>query len=470
MNIIVFQSPLHDRESVLSCRKSLFEKFALEGEVKFYSPEDEVLPKEDLVCFIATGGTEEIFVKTLDRLPRPIALLSDGYHNSLAATFEIATYLKRAGIEHTMECVPVSDEKEKTSPVRIYSNPKVKKYLAESRVGLIGGASSWLIASEIDREYIEKTHGTKFIDIDINEIVPGVDIYDSLRKIIDKYSLTALTIKCFDLLGSCRDTACLALGQLNSEGIVCGCEGDIPALWTMMVSYAISGKAPFMANPSAVLRTERSVDFAHCTIPVSMCDSYTLPTHFESGIGIAIAGILPLGPYGILKIGGSRLDEVFFETGEIVCNTKIAQRCRTQIRYRFDSEEGFNRFMNNRTGNHTIIVPPICENSESVEVVKENCAVAVGSGSVEVFATPSLAALMEKAALNAAAPLLEEGHTTVGTSLVLQHIKSSPIGEKVTAKASLLHIDGRRFIFKIVASDSSSVVGNCLHERFDIVG
>ena len=80
-----------------------------------------------------------------------------------------------------------------------------------------------------------------------------------------------------------------------------------------------------------------------------------MPSHFESGIGIGIAGILPEGPCKILKIGGPNLDKIYQANGEVVCNTRIPERCRTQIRFRFQGREEFDRFMANRLGNHVIL-------------------------------------------------------------------------------------------------------------------
>ena len=161
--------------------------------------------------------------------------------------------------------------------------------------------------------------------------------------------------KCFDLLESCRTTSCLALARLSDEGIISGCEGDIPSLWTLIVAKALTGRPAFMANPSSSNRAAGTVDFAHCTIPLSMCKSYTLPSHFESGIGIGIAGILPECPCSIMKIGGPRLDKVYQAKGTIVCNTRIPERCRTQIRFQFPSRAEFARFMANRLGNHIVL-------------------------------------------------------------------------------------------------------------------
>jgi hypothetical protein len=86
-----------------------------------------------------------------------------------------------------------------------------------------------------------------------------------------------------------------------------------------------------------------------------MTNSYSLPSHFESGIGIGIAGILAEGPCKILKIGGPLLDKVFQAEGSIVCNIRIPERCRTQIRFRFDSPEDYERFFRVSKGNHIIL-------------------------------------------------------------------------------------------------------------------
>ena len=143
--------------------------------------------------------------------------------------------------------------------------------------------------------------------------------------------------------------------MLNDEGIVAGCEGDIPALWTMMyVNYAY-GEPAFMANPSSSNRKELTVDFAHCTIPMKMVHGYRLPSHFESNSGIGIAGSVPSGRYRVIKIYGTELDQYYETTGDLLMNTNISQRCRTQIRFRFSSEEEFDRFIRVSKGNHIIL-------------------------------------------------------------------------------------------------------------------
>ncbi len=193
-------------------------------------------------------------------------------------------------------------------------------------------------------------------DRDEDDLREAAKMYIALKDICTKYTLSALTLKCFDIIGSCHTTACLAMAMLNSEGIVCGCEGDIPALWTMVYANVVYGQPAFMANPASTSRSELTVDLAHCTIPLSMVHGYRLPSHFESRSGIGVAGSVPSGSYRLLKICGSGLDRLYSAEGDIIMNTNIPQRCRTQVRFKFRNERDFNDFLTVCKGNHLVIV------------------------------------------------------------------------------------------------------------------
>ena len=99
-------------------------------------------------------------------------------------------------------------------------------------------------------------------------------------------------------------------------------------------------------------------------------------------------------------------------------------------------------------------------------VCEDNCASKVGSGGMDVFATPSMVALMENAAMNAVAPHLPEGSTTVGIEISTTHIKASGIGAEIKATAVLVAIDGRKLVFEIEACDGEGVIGKSTHSRF----
>ena len=101
-----------------------------------------------------------------------------------------------------------------------------------------------------------------------------------------------------------------------------------------------------------------------------------------------------------------------------------------------------------------------------VVVSEHNTALKLGSGDMEVFATPAMIALMENAAMNAVASHLDMGATTVGTMMKSSHIKASALGANIVAEAELVAIDGRRLCFAVKAWDDRGVIGEGEHERF----
>ena len=99
-------------------------------------------------------------------------------------------------------------------------------------------------------------------------------------------------------------------------------------------------------------------------------------------------------------------------------------------------------------------------------VTHENTAAAVGSGALEVFATPSMIALMEKAALETVMPYLAEGESTVGTEIRVTHDAAIPLSFPVTAEAELIEVDRRKLSFNVLARSGDEVIGQGTHTRF----
>ena len=97
-------------------------------------------------------------------------------------------------------------------------------------------------------------------------------------------------------------------------------------------------------------------------------------------------------------------------------------------------------------------------------VREENTAQAVGSGTLPVFATPAMTALMEKAAWTSLAPYLSEGESTVGTKLEITHDSASPLGIKVWAESEVTQVDGKRIVLKVAAYDEKGLIGQGVHE------
>lgn len=104
--------------------------------------------------------------------------------------------------------------------------------------------------------------------------------------------------------------------------------------------------------------------------------------------------------------------------------------------------------------------------TSTVVVGKENVASTMGSGDLDVFATPAMVALMEHAALCAVAAELPEGSTTVGALMNITHVKPSALGETVRATAVLQEVEGRKLTFQVLASDSKGVIGEGTHVRY----
>lgn len=247
-------------------------------------------------------------------------------------------------------------------------------------LGVIGKPSDWLISSNVNYSKAKEIFNINLIDIDINEVkdlynkvdvdlnllnkfknlfnenelVKALKIYEALKLIVKKYKLKGLTIRCFDLLEPIKSTACLALGLLNDEEIIGTCEGDVPALISMFLIKNLTDSESFQANPSKIMVENNEIILAHCTIPLKMCTSFRLDTHFESRIGVAIKGELLPQKIGILRIA-STLDKYVILTGEIVKNLNQTNLCRTQILVKLDNDSNVKYFLTKPLGNHHII-------------------------------------------------------------------------------------------------------------------
>ena len=99
-------------------------------------------------------------------------------------------------------------------------------------------------------------------------------------------------------------------------------------------------------------------------------------------------------------------------------------------------------------------------------VDKNNTARAIDSGSLDVFATPMMIALMESAACEALSDALEAGQTSVGTQISVSHTAAAPLGSTITAAATVTNVSGRKIEFAVTASDDAGEIGNGTHVRF----
>jgi fluoroacetyl-CoA thioesterase len=105
---------------------------------------------------------------------------------------------------------------------------------------------------------------------------------------------------------------------------------------------------------------------------------------------------------------------------------------------------------------------------KTLMVDNTNTAEALKSGTLPVFATPSMIALIEETALLSVADYLKDGEATVGTKLDVSHVAATPIGMKVTCETELIEVDRRRLVFNAKVYDEVGLVGEGTHERFVI--
>ncbi|MDY6037853.1 MAG: thioesterase family protein [Eubacterium sp.] len=102
------------------------------------------------------------------------------------------------------------------------------------------------------------------------------------------------------------------------------------------------------------------------------------------------------------------------------------------------------------------------------KVTDELTAKAMGSGTLDVFATPAMIALMEETAHTSVGAELEQGQGSVGTMIKAEHLAATPVGMVVECESELIEIDGRKLVFKITATDECGLIGKAVHERFII--
>ena len=105
---------------------------------------------------------------------------------------------------------------------------------------------------------------------------------------------------------------------------------------------------------------------------------------------------------------------------------------------------------------------------KSVAVKIENTALAMGSGTLRVFATPAMIALIEGCCAESVEDMLPQGITTVGTKVEVEHLAASPIGASILCKSKLTAYDGRRLDFEVEVFDNAGLIGKGTHTRFTV--
>lgn len=339
---------------------------------------EQYLENDFGLLYVASGGSENGFLQAFERLgDRPCYILTSGDSNSLAASMEILSYLQQHGGRGEILHGHAETVAARIRALRAAS--KAKRSIAGKRIGVIGAPSDWLIASGYDRDICTRRLQTTVQDISIEELMAEIErktyhddewtallrrcdydatelekalqVYGALSRMAERYELSAMTVRCFDLLTRVKATGCIGIAILNARGIYAGCEGDIPALNSMLILGELSGKPVFMCNPSRIDARAHTALFAHCTVPLNMPATFHLDTHFESKLGVAVAGQMPAEACTVCKVAGD-LSRYYVADGLIVDSPAEETLCRTQITVEMQDLE---YFLKRPIGNHHVV-------------------------------------------------------------------------------------------------------------------
>ena len=347
----------------------------------------QYLQDEFALLYVASGGSEGYFLEVFDQLKaRHCYILTSGESNSLAASMEILSYLRK---HHGSGEILHGEIAQVAQQIRALRNAhRSLNALRGKKLGCIGQPSDWLIASDYAPDTVMNQLGLGFVTIPMEELLEEIRhhryednpctelfkqeafdqselekalfVYGAFQRIVDRYNLCGVSVRCFDLLDTVHTTGCLGLSILNSLGVYGGCEGDMPTLLSMAILGSITGEPLFMCNPSRFDTKAGCATFAHCTVPTAMLKSFCLNTHFESGIGVAIQGKFETGDCTLFKCEGD-LSRYFVQEGTVLETPFSNMLCRTQIRVGLDD---FSYFLTNPINNHHVI----CRGKHKTEV------------------------------------------------------------------------------------------------------
>jgi L-fucose isomerase-like protein len=346
-----------------------------------------------LVFLVATGGTERMVLDALARrrvshADEPTILVAHRAHNSLPAALETLAAVQQAGGRGRIVCLSGEADVDRRDLDEVIGDVEAIHRFHATRLGIVGGPSTWLVASSPDADVVRRRWGPQLVTVDPTRMIeltrtpvvptgalaerftrvadpvrstvgPGdvdaaMSVRTALADVLEDHELDAVTVRCFDLLGDPGTSGCLALASLNDEGIVAGCEGDVPSTLAMLLVRYLLDQPAWMANPATVDVDANHLVLAHCTVAPSMIDGFSLDTHFESGMGVGIHGHFAHQPVTLLRLGGADLDECWIVEGDIVGTGDDPDLCRTQVTVALSSGS-VRDLLEHPLGNHVVL-------------------------------------------------------------------------------------------------------------------
>lgn len=345
---------------------------------------------------VGTGGTEAAVLRLREARQavapdEPLLLVALPAHNSLPAALEALARVRQDGGRGRI--VPLRGPDDGPGLARVAAaleDLRVREQLHRARIGLVGVPSDWLVASVPAAAAVRETWGPEVVPAELGALLDATlrppdeaasglaasftagaatvretdeagvktaaSVLPALEGLVARERFDAVAVRCFDLVTERGTSGCLALSALNDSGTVAACEGDLATAVAMLWVKELLGTASWMANPSDADTVTGRLRLAHCTVPRSLLSGWDLRSHFESGLGVALAGELPPGPVTLLRLGGRRLESVFLAEGEALATPRRDDLCRTQLDVLLEPG-AVAELLERPLGNHLVLVP-----------------------------------------------------------------------------------------------------------------
>jgi L-fucose isomerase-like protein len=327
----------------------------------------------DIILFMS-GGSEQKAI-SLMQPEHPVLLISIRGNNAYASATEVMAWTVNK--KRFAMLSDALDARESGLIDRWRQVAGAWHSLHGMRAGLIGSVSEWLVASNVPVGRLLEKFGVTLEEIPWNTLpdyskqepdaallnrfsslsaaglVDASRVLALLRQVVAMKSLSAIAVECFSLVQQRKVTACLALAQLNNEGLVAACEGDLASMAGMMLVKALTGSVPWMANTTRI--TENALILSHCTAAFDLVTDIKLATHYETDCSLAVKGTIAASEVTLFRLSES-LDRAFIVEGKVVSNPGMSDACRTQVEVELPLQ-ALNTLKTQPLGNHLLMSP-----------------------------------------------------------------------------------------------------------------
>ena len=389
--VLPLASKLHGKEYYtsiyISMRKCLeeFEGLDFYPEIITKPIELDLCEYKYLVLVHLTGGTSGLAKQIVLKNGKPAILIAHGKHNSLASALSARAFLNNRGLKtrivyvsepgllcrsfapiyrgieaalllsglHVLE---INKDGELSSSAKEFMKATGARVEAVSfeEVREIGWSSD-VTSSDLDSLILNVRRYIDLSGVDKDILYDAVRVYYALRKLVIDKGFNAISFECFPFIVKYRLTPCLAVAMMNNDGIPTACENDFYSLAILAVSFALTGKPGWIANPSG-FTSEGYVRLAHCTIaPLLGGDCYLVP-HFETGNPYAVTCRLSHDKVVLLRLSLDYRRINAYKAKVVESGLLEPGYCRTQAILDLGPMNGI-RFLETAAGNHHVVIP-----------------------------------------------------------------------------------------------------------------